>query len=422
MGVSLRNRNFRVYLVGQGVSNTGNWLQQTTELWLILELTGSGTALGLHSVLRHGPVLLLGVFGGLFSDRADRRRLLLATQALLAAVATTYAVVAWVSSPTLVLIYSLVAIQGLINAVDNPLRRTFLRDLTDEHELSNAVSLHSTTTTISRTVGPALGGFLIATLGVKWSFSLNAVSFAAVFGSLLAIDRARLRPAALLGRGRGQLRAGFSYAWQRRRIRNTLVLSAIVSIFAWNWHVLVPGYATIVFDGAAGLYGSMVAALSAGSFVGAVFTARAARLGGRHLTASGFVLTLALVIAATAPTLPIGIVGLVLLGASGTAFTIGAQARLQLNIEDHMSGRVMALYSVVFLGGRPIGGMLGGWIMDLSGPRAAFAAGALVVAVTLIVSRVGRRFRTVDGAVEVVSEDGSSKGGSNGQGGRERDN
>lgn len=392
VGISLRSRNFRRYLIGQGVSNTGNWIQQTTELWLIFELTGSGTALALHSVFRHGPVLLFGVFGGLVSDRTDRLRLLLATQGLLAAVAATLAVALSISRPTLGLIYALVAAQGVINAVDNPLRRVFLRDLTDDDELSNAVGLHSTMVTVCRTVGPAIGGVLIATIGVNWSFTINAISYAAVIGSLLTIDRSRLRPSSRVQRGRGQLREGFRYAWQRRAIRNTLILASIVSIFAWNWQVLLPGYSSDDFDGDAVQYGLMVATLSAGSIAGALVTARAVRLGGRHLMVSGAVVSFALVVTSIAPSLPVAILGLVLLGASGTSFTIGAQARLQLNVDDQMSGRVMALFSIAFLGSRPIGGLLGGWIMDASGARAAFATGGVVVVITLIVNLFVNRY------------------------------
>jgi MFS family permease len=345
----------------------------------------------MHSVLRHGPVLLFGVFGGLYSDRTNRLRLLLVTQLLLAAVATTLAVTSTISTPTLALIYSLTLAQGLINAVDNPLRRVFVRDLVDDAELSNAVSLHSTMATVCRTVGPALGGVLIATAGVRWSFTVNALSYVAVIGSLLAIDTRRLRPAQPVKRAKGQLREGFRYAWQRRRIRNTLVMTGIVSIFAWNWHVLIPGLSTSEFDGGASQYGFMVAALSAGSFAGALRTARAERLGGRHLTSSGTVLSAGLLLTAVAPNLPAAIGGLVLVGAAGTSFTIGAQARLQLNTDDQMSGRVMALFSVLFLGSRPIGGLLGGWIMDASGVRAAFATGAVVVASTLVVNSLVNR-------------------------------
>jgi MFS family permease len=394
VGRSMRNPNFRRYLIGQGISNTGNWMQQTTELWLILELTGSGAALGLYSVFRHGPVLLLGVYGGLFSDRADRRHLLLVTQVLLAAIATTLAVASWVSTPTLILIYFLVAAQGLVNAVDNPLRRTFIRDLTDDRELSNAISLHSTMVTLSRTIGPAVAGLIIASVGVKWSFTINALSYMAVIGSLLAIDKSRLRPSSPVKRGRGQLREGFEYAWRTSVIRNTLMIAGIVSVFAWNWHVLLPGYSISVFEGDAALYGVMVAVLSVGSFVGAIHTAKAGRLGGGHLFLSGSILSAALLLTAAAPGLLVGTVGLILLGASGTSFIIGAQARLQLNVVDQMSGRVMALWSVVFLGSRPIGGVLGGWIMDVSGVRAAFAIGGAAVALTLIASRLlNHRFK-----------------------------
>lgn len=390
---SLHNRNFRRYLLGQGVSNTGMWIQQTAELWVILELTGSGAALGLHSVLRFGPVLLLATYGGLIGDRVDRRKLLVLTQGALALAAATLAAVALWSSPTLGLIYAIVLVQGVVNAFDNPLRRAFVRDLTSDEELTNAVSLHSTVATFTRTAGPAVGGVLIAAVGVEWCFVVNALSYGAVLASLAAIDRARLRPSSPVARRRGQLREGFRYAWHTRPIRLTLLFLLVAGVFGWNWNVLLPVYSTDVLGGQAALYGSLVSLLSLGSFIGALLTARKQRLGGRHLLGTGSTVAFALLLVAVAPGMLVAVVALMLLGASGTAFTIGAQTRLQLTAEDAMIGRVMALFSVGFVGARPIGGMVGGWVMDLAGARAAFGAGGLFVTLTAVLMAVEARRR-----------------------------
>jgi MFS family permease len=389
-GRSLRNRNFRVFLVGQGLSNTGMWVQQTAELWVILRLTGSGAALGLHSVLRYGPVLILGVYGGLFTDRMDRRKLLILTQGLHTVATSALTIAAWAGSASLPLIYGVVLAQGLVNAVDNPLRRGFIRDLASDEELANAVSLNGTMSTVTRTIGPAIGGLLITAFGVEWCFGINAVSYVAVLASLFMIDRGALRRFQPVLRGPGQLREGFRYAWSSDWVRTTLILVGVLSTFAWNWAVLLPVYATATFGGDASLYGLLQSLLSIGSFAGALAIARVVRPEGRHLIVWGGILAASLAVTATAPVLAVGIAGLVLLGMAGTSFTIAAQARLQINVDDSMNGRIMALFTVGWVGSKPVGGLLGGWLMDAGGPRAAFGVGAAMVALVVLAAALRR--------------------------------
>src|SRR5262245_57937969 len=153
---SLRNHNFRLYLAGQGLSQTGTWFQLTAEIWLIVEMTGSGKAVGLHSVLRFGPLMLFGIPGSLFSGRFDRRRFLIATQSIYGLAALTLTVATFVWSASLGLIYAMVAVQGLVNAIDNPVKRSFIRDMVTDDELANALSLNSSMEVLTRSVGPAI--------------------------------------------------------------------------------------------------------------------------------------------------------------------------------------------------------------------------------------------------------------------------
>jgi MFS family permease len=377
---SLRNRNFRLYLVGQGLSQTGTWFQQTAEIWVILQITGSGTAVGMHSVLRFGPLLLLGIPAGLLTDRHNRWRLLITTQTAYAVAAAILALASFHSYPSLYLIYGMVLVQGIINAIDNPLRRSFVRDLVTDEELTNAVSLNSTVATVARFVGPAIGGVLIALVGVPWCFAINAISYGAVLLSLFLLDQRSFRATVLVSRARGQLREGFRYAMHNRRIGRTLIMVALLGTFVWNWNVILPLYATDTFHGGATLYGWLLSLLSLGSFVGALLAARLVRVSGAFFRLTGALLAVGLVAAALAPCLPLAIVGLVVLGAASTSFMVGAQAHLQLESDDAMSGRILALFSVGFVGTRPIGGIVTGWVMDLSGPRLAFGMGAVVTA------------------------------------------
>jgi MFS family permease len=380
LGRSLSNRNIRRYLIGVSLSHLGLWMETTAVLWLLLELTGSGTALGIHSVVRFGPMLLFGAHGGLLTDRVERLKLLKITQSLHALSAVVMIGVVLMPDPSVLAIYLLGFAHGCINAVDNPLRRGFIRDLSSDKELPNAVALNSTAGTINRTFGPALGGMTIAAFGVLWCFVINAVSYAAVLIALSLIDRNKLRPPHYAPTGRGQVRAAFRYALDDPQIWRTLVVVAAVGTFAWNYGVLMPVYATATMGGDAALYGLMLSTVGAGSFVGALVTARSSGPQDRRMHGALAIIVAAMVATALAPSVLVASIALFVLGGAGTSVIITSQTHLQLRVHDQMSGRVMALFSVAFLGSKPMGGALAGWLIDLSGPRLGFGAGAVVVA------------------------------------------
>jgi len=385
---ALRNPNFRLFISGQGVSQVGMWMQQTAELWLILQLTGSGTALGLHSVMRFGPVMLFGAYAGVFSDRIDRRRLLIATQIVLAVAAATLTVTAMLTTPSVLVIYGVVLVQGLVNAVDNPLRRGFVRDLVTDDELTNGVSLNSSVMTLSRTVGPALGGLVIAGFGAVPCFAINTISYAAVLMSLIRVDPTALRPSTPVRRAAGQVRAGLRYAWSHADIRSTLIMIAIASAFAWNWATILPVYAGTALSGGASLYGLLASVLGVGAFFGGLATTRISTVRAHHLVLFPGLIAVAMLISAVSVPLPVVMGGLMLLGAASTAFAVACQTRIQLATDDAMSGRVLALYSVGFVGSKPVGGVLAGWVIDAIGPRGAFAVNAVAMTVLTIAAAV----------------------------------
>jgi predicted MFS family arabinose efflux permease len=389
---SLRNPNFRMFLAGQGISQTGLWMQQTAELWLILQLTGRGSALGLHSVLRFGPVLLFGAYAGLFSDRFDRRRLLIVTQSVLALAAATVAVTSWIATPNLMLIYGAVMVQGLVNAVDNPLRRGFVRDLVSDEDLTNGVSLNSSVMTLARTVGPALGGVVLSTLGAVPCFAINAISYTAVLATLFRLDSTALRHSEPVARAAGQVREGLRYAWQRREIRTALLMITVAGAFVWNWATILPVYAETALAGGASLYGLLLSMLSIGAFLGGLASTRLVRVHRRHLVIASAMVAGALLATALAGPLPVVVIALMSLGAASTALAIGCQARVQLATDDAVSGRVLALYSVGFVGSKPLGGVIAGWVIDAAGPRVAFGVNtAVIAAMTLAVALAGWR-------------------------------
>ena len=378
---SLGNPNIRRYLIGVTLSHLGLWMETTAVLWLLLELTGSGTALGIHSVVRYGPILLFGAHGGLLTDRMERLKLLKITQSLHAIAALVLLAIVLLPNPSVISIYLLGLTQGFINAVDNPLRRGFIRDMSSDEELPNAVALNSTLATINRTLGPALAGITIASFGIVWCFAINTVSYAAVLIALSLIDRTTLRPPQFAPTGRGQVRLALRYAWHDHQIRRTLVIVAAVGTFAWNYGILIPVYATATMGGDASLYGLMLSTVGGGSFVGALIMARGSGEQERRMLAALIAIVSSMSLAALAPDVLVACVALFVLGAAGTAVIISSQTHLQLRVNDQMSGRIMALFSVAFLGSKPLGGALGGWLIDVSGPRLGFGAGALMVAV-----------------------------------------
>jgi MFS family permease len=397
---SLRNRNFLTYLVGQAFSQTGNWFQQTAEIWLILQLTGSGTAVGLASALRFGPLLFFGIPAGLLVDRFDRRRLMLTTQSLYAIATGAMAVAAFAASPSLPFIYAMILVQGCVGAIDNPLRRSIVRDLVSDADLPNAVSLNSTMHTVARSIGPAVAGILIVLVGVPLCFALNSISYAVVLVSLVLLDRRRFRPAIKVPATPGQLREGFRYAWANRRIRRALIMVTVFGLTGLNWNVILPVYSTVTFGGDASQYGLLVGILGVGAMTGGLLVARVTSISGGHFRNVGVLMAVAFGITALAPNLPVAVVGLALLGAAATSFQIFAQTRLQLEADDLYSGRILAIYSVALVGTKPIGGLIVGVIMDTAGgPRVAFAACGVIAAVmfgTFAWSRASRQSQARD--------------------------
>lgn len=359
-------------------------MQQTAEMWLVLELTGSGTLLGIHTALRFGPVLLLGAYGGLITDRADRLKLLLLTQGLHTLASAMLIVVALMPDIAVMLLFLNAGFRGFINAVDNPLKRRFLRDLATDNELPNAVALNSTIGTVARTGGPAAAGLLIATVGILWCFVINTISFVFVLIALLMIDRDKLRPSAAAVRGRGQVRAGFAYAANEPRILLPLVVAFVAGVFAWNYAVIMPAYVTDTLQGDASLYGVLLAVVGVGSFVGAFAMSRTSMRHERAVYLPLLVTTVALLVAAAASVTPVAMVAMLLLGAGGTAVTVVVQTQLQLVASDEMMGRVMALFAMAFVGSKPIGGAVGGGLIDLVNAQFAFGIGAVATAGLLL--------------------------------------
>lgn len=368
---SLAVPNYRRYFIGQIVSLSGNWMQMVAEVWLILSLTGSGLAVGTTTALQFLPILLFGAWGGVLADRFPKRRLLMVTQALMALPALALLAIVTAGTVAPWMVFVLVFVRGTINAVDNPTRQSFTIEMVGPERVVNAVSLNSVLVQSARLVGPTVAGLLIVTAGVEPCFALNALTFAAMIVALWRMEPANLNAPPRAVREPGAVRAGLRYVRRTPELAVPLALMALVGTFGLNFQVILPLLARLSFDGGATAYAALVSAMGAGSVIGALIVGAHGRTDARLITGSALAFGLLALLAAMMPSLAPEIPVLALLGASAVTFAATINSSLQLTVEPQMRGRVMALYSVVFIGATPIGGPLIGWLSQAYDPRVA---------------------------------------------------
>src|ERR1700691_177014 len=351
-------------------------MQMTAQSWLVLTLTHSSTDLGLAVALQALPVLFLGPYGGVIADRVDKRRLMVALQIAMGVEALALGLLTVFGTVRFWEICVLAVVLGLNNAFENSARQAFVREMVGKDELRNAITLNSVTVNAARAVGPAVGGVLIATVGIGVCFLLNAASFAAVVTSLLIMDRSALRPSPPSGRARGQLREGLRYAARTPTIAVPLAMMGLVGLFAYEFSVSLPVLAQQSFHGGAEAYGFMTAAMGIGAVIGGLFTAARGRTGLRPMIIASVGFGTAILVCAYAPSLGLAYAALLFVGWASVSFNSIGNSTIQLSAEPSMRGRVLALWQVAFQGTTPAGGPAIGWIIGLTAPRIGLAVGA----------------------------------------------
>jgi MFS family permease len=384
---SLAVPNYRRYFTGQVVSISGNWMQQVAEMWLIVQLTGSGVSVGLTAGLQFLPILLFGAWGGLLADRVGKRRLLMVTQALMALPALTLWLLYEHGSVRVWMVFALVFARGLVNAFDNPARQSFVVELVGGPRVVNAVSLNSVIVHTARIVGPAAAGTVIATAGVGPCFLVNTLSFAAMLVALWRMDPAQLLTARPVARARGQLRSALAHVRGTPALYIPLGMMALVGTLSFNFQVLLPLLARFTWHGGASAYAALTVAMGVGSVSGALLSGARNRVTPRLLVGAAIGFGLAELTVAAAPMLPLQLLALPLLGAVSVTFAASVNSALQLAVDPALRGRVMALYSVVFLGSTPIGSPLIGWLAEVAGPRSGLIVGAIAAILAGAVAR-----------------------------------
>jgi MFS family permease len=378
--------NYRRYLRGQSVSLMGTWMQMTAQAWLVLTLSDSASALGVIIALQTLPVLVLGPYGGVIADRVNKLRLMISLQTAMGVQALILGLLTVTGEVRLWQVGVLAALLGLNNAFESPARQSFMLEMVGRDSLRTAVSLNSTMVNLARVVGPAIGGVLIATTGVGICFLINAASFIVVIWTLLRLDRSAITPSTPLVRGKGQLREGLRYVARTPELGIPLLMMALAGVFAFEFQVTLPVLAKQALDQGSEGFGLMTAAMGVGAVGGGLLVAARGKTGLRPLTIAAAAFGVVLLLAAMAPTLPLALGALVLVGWGSVTFMAIGNTTLQLAAAPEMRGRVMSLWFVAFQGSTPIGGPLLGWAMGWAGARVGLGVGGVAC---LVVAGIG---------------------------------
>jgi MFS family permease len=378
-----RHRNYRLYFIGQAVSQTGTWVDKLAQGWLVLALTHSAFAVGLLAACQFIPFTVFGLFAGVVVDRLDNWKTVLWTQAARMVIASTLAAIVLGGVVHTWMVYVLAILTGIVLVLDAPSRQALTFRMVGRSELSNAVALNSSLFNAARIVGPGIGGLLIAAVGVGPAFAVNAASFVAVLVGLLLMDpsafakieRAELRPTLLRG-----LREGLAYTRRSPQVRLVLVMLVAISTIAMNFNVLLPVLAKGTLESGSVVLGVLGACFGVGALIGGLLTAAVGRASWKAIVAGAGGLGIAELVLAPQHSLAPAAVLLFCAGVFFTLYTANSNSLLQLGAPDHLRGRVIGFYYFAFNGLAPLGGILTGWLAATGGTKLAFGVAGAVTA------------------------------------------
>jgi MFS family permease len=379
---ALRHRNFRLYLMGQGLSQAGTWMQTVAMGWLVLKVTGSGGMLGLVSAAQFMPTLLFGAFAGTLADRHSRWHMLQITQVLAAVIAIVLGLMVVTDTISVWSLFVLAAAFGTVNAFDMPIRSSFVYELVGPEDITSAVGIGSTTNNVARIIGPGAAGVLIAAFGLAVPFLVNGVSFLAITIALLLMRQSEFVPKAPVKREKGQVREGIKVVWADSRLRTPMLMTVVIGMLAYENQISLPLFAKYTFDREATGYGILSSVMGVGSVIGGLLIARFGRATHKRLGFAAAFLGGSMLLAAVMPTFWTMSAALLLVGAGSVAFITMNSATLQLTSPVEVRGRVMALYITAIIGTTPMGGPIIGWIGQHIDPRATYITGGLACLLT----------------------------------------
>jgi MFS family permease len=396
---SLRNRNFRLYFIGQSVSATGTWMQKIGQAWLVLELSDSGTLLGIAAALQQLPTLLIGPWGGLVADRVDKRKLIIVVESIAGVLAAILGVLTVTGVVEMWMVFVLAIALGITDAFDRPARKSFVVEMVEDDEVTNAITLSAVVMNAARTVGPAIAGILIAQVGLAMSFFINAGSYAAVVAGLALMRGAELLQRPPAERRPGQVREGLRYAARTPALAGPLLLMLAAGLVALEWNVTLPLLARDAFGDDPQTFGLLFSAVGIGAVIGGIGVAGILPARMRVLLGSAFTFGVLMFLVGVAPSLPTALLVLVLVGGASITFKTQTQAIAQLRSLPHMRGRVAALATVATAGTTPVGGPFIGWVGETYGARSTFVIGSVgtIVAAIAATRYLKRRGELADG-------------------------
>jgi MFS family permease len=395
---SLAVRNYRLFFGAAVVSNIGTWMQRVAQDWLVLQLTGSASALGLTVALQFLPFLLFGPWGGLAADRYSKRRLLGITQSAMGVVALALGLLVVSGLANAWHVYVLAFLLGTVTAFDNPARQTFVSELVGAERLPNAVALNSASFNLARLAGPAVAGVLIAAVGTGPVFLLNGLSFAATLAALARMRPEELTPAPRQPKAKGQLAAALRYIAARPPLLLTVLVVFFIGTFGLNFQMTMALFAKDVFERGPGSFGLLSSALATGTLAGALAAAGRGRPRLRLVVGAAVAFGLLEAACGLMPTYWTFLAMLVPTGFAAMTFITAANSTMQLGATAAMRGRVMAIYMIVFLGGTPLGAPIVGAVAEAFGPRwSLLGGGAISLVATLVIgyALAGRRGHAV---------------------------
>src|SRR5436305_2700624 len=387
---ALRHRNYRLFFWGQLVSLTGTWMQQTAMSWYVYQITNSKLLLGLVAALGSAPMLFSSLWGGALADLYPKRSILIATQSAQMLCALLLATGVWLGFATPLFIFVVAAFNGTAMGFDMPARQAFTVEMTSREDLLNAISLNSSIVNGARVVGPSVAGLMIGAVGVAMCFFLNGLSFVAVIAGLVMMRLPRFERKIEIASAREHAWEGIVYSIRHQRVRTILLLFLAVGVFGWSYAVLMPAFARDVLGRDANGYGILMSAIGTGAFVGALLVATFGHLvTPRKIALGGVWLFSAWMLALSfTKSFPFALVFLFAAGFGMLLFFSTSNTLLQTIVPDEMRGRVMGVWSLVFGAMIPLGSVEAGAVAHWFGTPFALAFGAIVCALSALVTLI----------------------------------
>ncbi|MGH9124606.1 MAG: MFS transporter [Acidimicrobiales bacterium] len=376
---SLRTRNFRLFFVGQTVSNTGNWLTNLALTLLVLHLTNSGLAIGFLAAAQFGPILLFSINAGAIADRYDKRKLLFFTQSAEMAESVVLAILAFTPHPPLWALYATAAVGGSLLALDNPLRRSFVTEMVPEKDRANAVVLYSLMVNVARIFGPALAGLLVVTVGYGWCFTVDAASYLVVIAALWKMRPAELFRGAAPTRAKGEIRAGVRYVLSTPNLWISFVMLGMIGLLSYNYFsITLPLFAIRSLHGGDGTFTVLYATFSAGAVVSALVIADRNLVRIHHIVIGAAAFGVAMLALGAAPDTLAAIPLAFVVGVAAILYMTATTAIIQVEADPRFHGRILALQTFLLIGTTPVGGPVLGWVADTWGARVPIFIGGVV--------------------------------------------